>query len=146
MATDQGQKCVYVVDAKNQVEYRRVKVGPVQSDGLRVIQEGVKAGEWVLVSGLQLVRPRMEVKPEHVTPDSSGGAPAVTPGSTGGSPAAPTTPDKSGVTPTTPGSTGVTPTTPGSTGATSTTPDKSGVTSKAPDKSGATTGAAARPS
>ena len=76
LATDQGQKCVYVVDPKNQVTYRRVKVGPVQSDGLRVIEEGVKADEWVLVSGLQLVRPRLEVKPEQVpmavSPDSSG--------------------------------------------------------------------------
>ncbi len=120
LATDQGQKCVYVVDAKNQVEYRRVKVGPVQSDGLRVIEEGVKAGEWVLVSGLQLVRPRLEVKPEQVpmgvTPDSSGAAQAVTPDSSGGPPAA------------------------------SRTPGNPGATSKTPDKSGATPGAAERPS
>jgi len=116
LATDQGQKCVYVVDAKNQVEYRRVKVGPVQSDGLRVIEEGVKAGEWVLVSGLQLVRPRLEVKPEPVPM-------AVTPDSSGANSAVPTTPDKSGAT----------------SGADSAVPT-------APDKSGVTSGAAERPS
>ena len=130
LATDQGQKCVYVVDAKNQVEYRRVKVGPVQSDGLRVIEEGVKAGEWVLVSGLQLVRPRLEVKPEQVPmgvgPDSSG-APGVTP-------------DKAGATQ------AVTPESPGGAPAASRTPGSSGATSNSPGSSGATTGAAERPS
>jgi multidrug efflux system membrane fusion protein len=65
LATDQGQKCLYVVDAKNLVQYRRVQVGPMQSDGLRVIEEGLQPREWVVVSSLQLVRPRLEVKPER---------------------------------------------------------------------------------
>ena len=30
-----------------------------------MIEEGLQPGEWVLVSGLQLVRPRLEVKPER---------------------------------------------------------------------------------
>jgi multidrug efflux system membrane fusion protein len=73
LGTDQGQKFLYVVDAKNLVQYRPVKVGPLQSDGLRVILEGLEAGQWVLVDGLQLVRPQLEVKPEQmpmVAPDN----------------------------------------------------------------------------
>ena len=65
LATDQGQKCVYVVDEQNRVQYRRVTVGALQPDGLRVIEEGLQPGEWVVVSGLQLVRPRLEVKPQR---------------------------------------------------------------------------------
>jgi multidrug efflux system membrane fusion protein len=66
LGTDQGQKYLLVVDENKVVQYRRVTVGPLQEDGLRVIQEGLKPGEWVVVSGLQLVQPRMQVETEEV--------------------------------------------------------------------------------
>ncbi|MHB8898575.1 MAG: efflux RND transporter periplasmic adaptor subunit [Thermoguttaceae bacterium] len=71
LGTDQGQKYLFVVDSRNLVQYRRVKTGPLQSDGLRVIDEGLQAGEWVLTSGLQLVQPRTEVKPERTATASA---------------------------------------------------------------------------
>ena len=39
LATDQGQRFVYVIDGKNHVVYRRVKVGMLLA-GRRVITEG----------------------------------------------------------------------------------------------------------
>src|SRR5262249_26386646 len=66
VATDQGQKCLFLVNDKNVVDYRRIQVGPLQDDGLRVIQEGLKPGEWVIVSGVQLVRAGMEVKTDRI--------------------------------------------------------------------------------
>jgi multidrug efflux system membrane fusion protein len=63
---DQGLRFVYVVDAQNMVQYRRVTTGPLQDDGLRVIEEGLKPDEWVVIGGLQQVRPRMEVDPERM--------------------------------------------------------------------------------
>jgi multidrug efflux system membrane fusion protein len=66
VATDQGQKNLYVVDDNNVVHYRRVTLGPLQEDGLRVIEEGLKPGERVVVSGLQLVQPRLQVEAEGV--------------------------------------------------------------------------------
>jgi len=78
LATDQGQKCVYVVDAQNLVQYRRVKAGSVQPDGLRVIEEGLQPDDSVLLSGLQLVRPRMKVEPKRrEMTGSSAGKPAA---------------------------------------------------------------------
>jgi RND family efflux transporter MFP subunit len=65
LGTDQGQKFVYVVDDANKVSYRRVKVGRLH-DGLRVITDGLKAGEKIVVNGLQRVRPDIEVKAELV--------------------------------------------------------------------------------
>jgi RND family efflux transporter MFP subunit len=65
LGTDQGQKFVYVVDDKNKVEYRRVKVGRLH-DGLRVITLGLAPMERVVVSGLQRVRPGIEVTPKLV--------------------------------------------------------------------------------
>lgn len=65
IGTDQGQKYLYVVDKDNKVQYRRVKLGAL-FDGLRSIDEGLTADERVIVSGLQRVRPKMEVKPQVV--------------------------------------------------------------------------------
>jgi RND family efflux transporter MFP subunit len=63
--TDQGQKVVYVVDKDNKVVSRPVKLGAVH-DGLRAVDEGLKAGERVIVSGLQQVRPGVTVEPKLV--------------------------------------------------------------------------------
>lgn len=66
IASDQGLKYVYVLDAKNAVQYRRVTTGPLQSDGLRVISEGLKHNDWVIVGGLQQVSPRMRIQPDRI--------------------------------------------------------------------------------
>ena len=39
---------------------------PCKSDGLRVIESGLKPDDWVVVGGLQQVRPRMQVQPERM--------------------------------------------------------------------------------
>jgi multidrug efflux system membrane fusion protein len=65
IGTDQGYKFVYTVDETNQVHYRRVTLGQVE-DGLQVIEEGLKAGEWVVVQGLQRCRAGATVQPEKV--------------------------------------------------------------------------------
>jgi RND family efflux transporter MFP subunit len=65
LGTDQGQKFVYVVDDQGQVSSRRIKVGRVHN-GLRVIEDGLKLGEKVVVSGLQRVRAGVKVTPTVV--------------------------------------------------------------------------------
>jgi RND family efflux transporter MFP subunit len=65
LGTDQGQRFLYVVNDKNEVEQRTVEVGALR-DGLRIIESGVKAGEWVIVSGLQRVREGVKVEPKQV--------------------------------------------------------------------------------
>jgi RND family efflux transporter MFP subunit len=65
IGTDQGDKYVYVLDDKNKVVYRRVKLGML-FDGLQSIEEGLKPGERVVVNGLQRIRPGDEVKPQEV--------------------------------------------------------------------------------
>jgi RND family efflux transporter MFP subunit len=64
--TDQGQKIVYVVDKDNTVTSRPVRLGAAH-DGLRVVEEGLKPGERVIVTGLQQVRPGVTVEPKMVT-------------------------------------------------------------------------------
>ncbi|MBN9524507.1 efflux transporter periplasmic adaptor subunit, partial [bacterium] len=78
VGSDQGLKYVYVIDAEKKVQYRRVKTGPLEDDGLRVIEEGLKPDDWVVVGALQQLRPRMDAEPEP-TPMPTPGAPAPPP-------------------------------------------------------------------
>jgi RND family efflux transporter MFP subunit len=65
VGTNQGQKYVCVVDGRNEVVYRPVKLGAV-SDGLRVVADGLKAGERVIVGdGVLRVRPGAVVVPQE---------------------------------------------------------------------------------
>lgn len=63
--TDQGQKILYVVNDKNEVVSRPVRVGTLH-EGLREITDGLKPGERVIVNGLQQVRPGITVEPKLV--------------------------------------------------------------------------------
>lgn len=65
IGTDQSVKYVLVVGPKNQAEYRPVKLGPLV-DGLRVVREGLKPGETIVVNGLQRVQPGSPVNPQLV--------------------------------------------------------------------------------
>jgi multidrug efflux system membrane fusion protein len=85
VGTDQGKKFVYVVNDKNVVEYRPIQLGPLQSNGMQIVEpfsivrnkDGVRvvnpgeAGEpslvatdRVIVGGLQRVRSGMTVDPK----------------------------------------------------------------------------------
>ena len=63
--TDQGQKVLYIVNEKNEVVSRPVRLGALH-DGLREITDGLKPGERVIVNGLQQVRPGVTVEPKLV--------------------------------------------------------------------------------
>ena len=65
VGTDQSRKFVFVVGKDGKAEYRAVTLGPVV-DGLRVVRSGVKAGEKIVVNGLQRVRPGAPVAPQIV--------------------------------------------------------------------------------
>jgi len=68
--TDQGQKIVYVVNDKNEVESRPIRLG-AQHDGLRAVEDGLKPGDRVIVNGLQQIRPGAMVEPALVDMPSS---------------------------------------------------------------------------
>ncbi len=76
VGADQGLKFVYVLDKDNKVQYRRVSTGPLEDDGLRVIESGLDKTDRVVTGALQQVRPRMEVQPdEQPMPTIQGQAP-----------------------------------------------------------------------
>jgi len=65
VGTDQAKRFVLVVGMDNQTAYREVRLGSVQGD-LRVVETGLKAGERIVVNGLQRVRPGTPVNPNMV--------------------------------------------------------------------------------
>ena len=57
-------------DQDNKAEYRQVKLGP-SAEGLRVVEDGLKPGDKVIISGLLLtMRPGMPVVPNMVAMDA----------------------------------------------------------------------------
>lgn len=63
VGTDQDKKFVFVVDGENKVAYRQIKLGTLV-DGQRIIDDGLKAGETIVVNGLQRIRPGAVVAPQ----------------------------------------------------------------------------------
>ncbi len=92
--TDQTRKVVMVVGANNIVAPREVKLGALLG-GMRVVT-GVKAGELIIVDGLQRAFPGAPVTPQVLKVDAEGmPIPAPPPAPTPGPPAAASAPPKS---------------------------------------------------
>ncbi|HEY5798491.1 MAG TPA: efflux RND transporter periplasmic adaptor subunit [Bosea sp. (in: a-proteobacteria)] len=65
VGTDQNKKFVFVVGDDNKALWREVTLGAT-NEGLRVVTSGLKAGERIVVNGLQRIRPGATVAPEAV--------------------------------------------------------------------------------
>jgi RND family efflux transporter MFP subunit len=86
IGSDQAQKFVFVMNGDNTVEQRTVQLGPLVH-GFRVVSQGLKPDDWLIVSGLQRARSGLQVTPERreisvpktvnfLSPVSPAGAPA----------------------------------------------------------------------
>jgi len=76
--TDQSQKYVLLLGTDNKVEYRKVKLGRVV-EGLRIVREGLKPGDVIVVSGAQRVHPGVTVTPQRVSMGSDAAAGSSSP-------------------------------------------------------------------
>lgn len=65
LGSDQLGDYLLLVNSENVVEHRTVKTGTLV-DGMRVVTEGLKSDEWVVVNGLQRARPGAKVNPSRV--------------------------------------------------------------------------------
>ncbi len=66
VASDQGRKYVFVVGADGKAERRNVTLGQM-NEGLRIVREGLKPDESVVINGIIRVRPGVVVKAEQGT-------------------------------------------------------------------------------
>ncbi|WP_435307281.1 efflux RND transporter periplasmic adaptor subunit [Pseudomonas chlororaphis] len=65
VGTDLGNRFVLVLGEDAVVSYRAVQLGP-KVEGLRVIRDGLREGDQIVVNGLQHTRPGATVVPEQV--------------------------------------------------------------------------------
>lgn len=73
LGADQGQRFVYVVNVKDEIEYRRVEIGWL-TEGKVVIKSGIQSSDRIVVTGLQRVRPKAKVIAKPWTPDEPSSA------------------------------------------------------------------------
>ena len=71
IATDQSRKIVFVVNDENVVETRSVILGPLD-EGLRIIREGLKAEDKVIIDGIQRARVNAKVAPHPPKAEPAG--------------------------------------------------------------------------
>jgi RND family efflux transporter MFP subunit len=73
---DQGQRFVFIVTDQNVVQRRNVKIGDRDDDGMRVVDEELTAGDWVIEKSALQWKEGMTVKPlktpAAVSPSSDG--------------------------------------------------------------------------
>ncbi|HVW00088.1 MAG TPA: efflux RND transporter periplasmic adaptor subunit [Planctomycetaceae bacterium] len=93
IAAQQSMRFVMVVDDENVVRAREVELGRL-FDGMRVITQGLKPDEWIIVDGLQRARPGETVNPHKESMPQPLVKTPATNGTSSGEPSTPP-PDKS---------------------------------------------------
>ena len=76
LGTDLGGRYVYVVGEGNVVEQKYVELGPVESDGMVPITEGLDGSETYIVDGMLRARPGMPVSPDKISDTREASAPS----------------------------------------------------------------------
>jgi len=66
VGTDQDKRFVMVLGPDNKAQYREVTLGDTTVDGQLMVKAGLKAGERILVNGLQKVQPGTLIAPQPV--------------------------------------------------------------------------------
>ena len=75
VGAEQARKYVLVVDGENTARQKYVTLGQLTPDGLRVIKDGLKPDDHVVVSGLMQARAGQKVRPQEQSAAPAGGPP-----------------------------------------------------------------------
>ena len=66
IGTNQSLRFVYVLGEKNEVIAKTVSLGPLHSNGLRIVRDGISPEDKVIINNIQKIRPGMVVAPSAV--------------------------------------------------------------------------------
>ena len=67
LGTEQGTRFIYVVDSEGKAQMRRLVLGPLQEDNMRIVRKGIEPDDTIVVSGLLRLRPGVEVEARETT-------------------------------------------------------------------------------
>ncbi len=66
IGTNQSMRFVYTLTDDNKVVSKTVTLGPLHSNGLRIVREGISSEDKVIINNIQKIRPGMVVSPSQV--------------------------------------------------------------------------------
>ncbi len=66
IGTNQSLRYVYVLDEEHKVSSRNLTLGPLHSNGLRIVRSGLQPKDQLIINNLQKIRPGMPVSPKVV--------------------------------------------------------------------------------
>lgn len=66
IGTNQSMRFVYTLSDDNKVVSKTVTLGPLHSNGLRIVREGISSEDKVILNNIQKIRPGMVVSPSQV--------------------------------------------------------------------------------
>jgi len=67
IGTNQSLRYVFVLDENNQIISKNVILGPLHSNGLRIIRDGLMPEDQVVINNLQKIRPGIKADPQKST-------------------------------------------------------------------------------
>ncbi|MDC6384691.1 efflux RND transporter periplasmic adaptor subunit [Flagellimonas taeanensis] len=67
IGTNQSLRFIYVLGENNQVMTKNVILGPLHSNGLRIVREGLSPNDKIITNNLQKIGPGMVVNPQEST-------------------------------------------------------------------------------
>lgn len=77
IGTNQTQKFVYVVNADNVLEPHPVTLGPLHENNMRIIRNGLKPEDKIVMGGITMLHPGMKVSPMPMEQAAAAGMPAA---------------------------------------------------------------------
>lgn len=63
IGTNQSIRFIYVLGENNTVETKNVELGPLHSNGLRIIRNGISPKDQIIINNIQKIAPGMKVSP-----------------------------------------------------------------------------------
>ena len=67
IGTNQSLRFVYVLGTDNVVTTKNISLGPLHSNGLRVVRDGITKDDKLIVNNIQKIRPGMPVSPVEIS-------------------------------------------------------------------------------
>lgn len=66
IGTNQSMRFVYTLGDDNKVVSKTITLGPLHSNGLRIVRDGISSKDKIIVNNIQKIRPGMMVNPSQV--------------------------------------------------------------------------------
>lgn len=64
IGANQNIRYVYVLGNDDQIDYRPIELGPLHTNGMRIVRNGLTAEDQLIINNIQKIRPGMQIAPQ----------------------------------------------------------------------------------